>query len=318
MNESVIRKVKPMLAKDPADLTALPFPVMVQPKLDGIRAMVVNGKLVSRTLKPIPNLEIRSFLERPEYEGFDGELIVGDGTNFQASTSFVMSPNKTGENWSYMVFDLWNHPGTNMERNTDLAVRVATVSVPHITQVPSLLCENAAMLEEFEGECLSLGLEGVIARLPEARYKFGRSSPKKGPLWKIKRYSDFEAVVIDVYEKMHNDNPAMTNALGRTERSTAKAGKRGAGTLGGFVLKALNGPHEGQVFRCGTGLTDEQRQYLWDGCNEANTNLPIGMIAVIKSFPIGVKADGGLPRFPVFKGWRHADDLPSPDEDQGL
>ena len=33
----------------------LKFPVLVTPKIDGVRAIKLNGKLVSRSLKQIPN-----------------------------------------------------------------------------------------------------------------------------------------------------------------------------------------------------------------------------------------------------------------------
>jgi DNA ligase-1 len=225
-----------------------------------------------------------------------------------------MSPNKTGAAWTYNVFDLWNHEGTNRERNGALTGRIAAITWTDtpIFAVPTWEATEKSELDGIESRCLEQGLEGIIARVPDARYKFGRSSPIKGPLYKIKRFIDFEAEVIGVYEKMHNDNPAMTNALGRTERSTAKAGKRPAGTLGGLVLRAINGPHKGQEFRCGTGFDDEYRQYLWDGCNETDSEFPVGMVAVIKSFPSGVKE---LPRFPVFKGFRSEIDLPSPDDE---
>jgi len=45
---------QPMLAS-PANLEKLQYPLLVSPKLDGIRATVVNGCLLSRKLKPIPN-----------------------------------------------------------------------------------------------------------------------------------------------------------------------------------------------------------------------------------------------------------------------
>jgi DNA ligase-1 len=217
-----------------------------------------------------------------------------------------MSPNKTGAAWTYMVFDIWNHSGTNAERRAALEGMAATLAGygVNIRVVPTWEVADLAELELIEAECLKQGLEGVIARKPEARYKFGRSSPKNGPLWKIKRFIDFEAEVIGVYEKMHNDNVAMTNALGRTERSTAKAGLRPAGTLGGFKLRAINGPAEGIEFRCGTGFDDEQRRDLWRAymdCAVRQTNTPIGRVAKIKSFPIGVK---DKPRFPVFLGFR--------------
>jgi DNA ligase-1 len=291
-----------MLAKEPADISALPFPLLVQPKLDGIRAVVVDGKLLSRSLKPIPNAEIRAALEKPEYEGFDGEILVGDGTNFQASTSFVMAPNKTGEPWSYNVFDLWNHPGTNDERHAAMKQRVLDVPGDRVAYVTSTIVNSLDELSEFEAACLATGFEGVIARQRNATYKFGRSTPKSGPLWKIKRFIDFEAEVVGVYEQMHNNNAAQTNALGRTERSTAKDGMVPAGALGGLELRALNGPAEGVEFRCGTGFDQAQRNLWWAG-----NGLPlVGKVAKIKSFPIGVK---DAPRFPVWLGWRDERDM---------
>jgi DNA ligase-1 len=304
---------KPMLAKDPKqDADGNPiitYPVLVQPKLDGIRAMVIGGKLLSRSLKPIPNKEICAALERPEYEGFDGEILVGDPRvpdAFQITTSYVRGANKTGAEWTYNVFDLCNHAGTNMARRTALAQFFAQPkSDPRVVRVPDTLCKDADELRAFEQECLNLGFEGAIARVPLALYKHGRSTPGSGPLWKIKRFIDFEAEVVGVYEEMHNGNVAMTNALGRTERSSAAAGKTGKGTLGGLELRALNGPHEGQRFRCGTGFNAEQRASLWieathgpDGYGARGLN---ERVAKIKSFPIGVK---DAPRFPVFLGWR--------------
>lgn len=314
---------KPMLAKAPkADADGNPilsYPVLVQAKLDGIRATVVNGKLVSRMLKPIPNAEIRAALERPEFEGFDGELVIGDGTNFQASSSYVMAEGKTGGDWTYWTFDLWNHAGTNTERQSDLIEdhfgpdNAGHVLDDRVKIVKAWTAHSEDDLAQIETACLEQGLEGVIARDPNARYKFGRSSPGKGPLWKIKRFIDFEARVVGVYEEQHNGNVATKNALGRTERSTAKAGKTGKGTLGGLVLVALNGPAKGVEFRCGTGFDAEQRAALWaeaiggtsfDALDEfVGLN---GQIAKVKSFPIGVK---DKPRFPVFLGWRDAADF---------
>lgn len=47
---------KPMLAgKAPDDLNELTLPVLVSPKLDGIRCVMHEGVALSRKLKPIPN-----------------------------------------------------------------------------------------------------------------------------------------------------------------------------------------------------------------------------------------------------------------------
>src|SRR5688572_8614407 len=85
--------MNPMLA---ATLTGAPkmFPLLVSPKLDGIRCLVIHGVLVSRNLKPIPNKWIQGLFGQKKYNGLDGELIVGSDTAvdvFQTTTSGVMS-----------------------------------------------------------------------------------------------------------------------------------------------------------------------------------------------------------------------------------
>lgn len=47
--------MKPMLAGKCEGLESLKYPVLVSVKLDGVRALVIGGKVMSRSLKPIPN-----------------------------------------------------------------------------------------------------------------------------------------------------------------------------------------------------------------------------------------------------------------------
>lgn len=290
---------KPMLAKA-GNLDKVTYPLAVQDKLDGIRASVVNGRLVSRKLKLIPNQEIQNALARPELEGLDGELIVGSPTApgcMQTTSSFVMAPNKTGAPWAFHAFDMWNHPGDFLARHTVAASIVREWRGPgDLVIVPFKMAKDAGELDSIEAAALAEGHEGVIARVPDSLYKFGRSGVT-GPLLKVKRFLDFEAKVVGTYEEMHNANEAKRDALGRTERSTRKAGKVGKGRLGGLELVAINGPCEGVAFRCGTGFNAAQRESLWAVRNELS-----GRTAKIKSFPVGVKV---APRFPVFLDWRN-------------
>lgn len=292
---------KPMLAKD-AVLDKLRFPLVAQIKYDGIRAVVHDGRLVTRTLKEVPNREVFDFLSRPEFEGLDGEIIVGapeaEGC-MQATSSFVMAPNKTGADWAFYVFDSFTSPHEPYSKRADEVMhRVLAIDHPRVKLVPSYPVADMAALEAFEAQALAEGHEGVMVRDPAGDYKFGRSYPKDGRLLKIKRFIDFEAEVVGVYERMHNANEAKTNLLGRTERSTAKDGMVPMGDLGGLELRAINGPCEGIEFRCGTGFNAQQRIEFW--CDDAGQSL-VGLVATIKSFPVGVK---DRPRFPVWLGWR--------------
>jgi DNA ligase-1 len=302
---------KPMLACK-ADPAKLRFPLYVQPKLDGIRASVVNGRLVSRTLKSIPNAEIRAALSGSAFDGLDGELIVGDPTAtdcYRRTSSFVMSESKTGESWCFYIFDWHDHGGTFAERYLALVDRLLDPTLDAgITQiVPTMTATNAAELEQHEQMLVDAGHEGAILRQPHARYKYGRASKTAGELVKLKRFEDAEAEVIGVYEEQHNSNVAMTNALGRTERSTAQAGKIGKGTLGGFYVRDCE---TGIEFKVGTGFDAAERASLWttahvDGLDGQPTGLN-GKIVKYKSFKIGVKEK---PRHPVFLGFRSPEDM---------
>jgi hypothetical protein len=67
--------------------------VLASPKIDGIRAIIGNGAALSRSLKPIRNLFVQSVLGRAEFQGLDGELVVGDPNDpncMQNTTSGVM------------------------------------------------------------------------------------------------------------------------------------------------------------------------------------------------------------------------------------
>lgn len=284
---------KPMLAhsKSP-DPATLDYPVLVQPKLDGIRAVVKDGKLLSRSLKPIPNASIRAALEDPAYEGLDGELIVGEATAddcYRRTCSFVMAEDKTGEPWVFYVFDRHDSEAPVEDRVASL------VAFGQVVPVTTMSAGTADELAELEAQYLAAGFEGGIIRTLGSAYKFGRSG-KKGPLLKLKRYIDYEAEVVGVVEEQHNGNEAKTNELGRTERSSHAENKIGKGTLGALTVRALNGPHEGVEFKVGTGFTAAGRQVLWD-----ERDWVVGQIAKIKSFPVGTK---DKPRHPVWLGWR--------------
>lgn len=307
--------MKPMLACN-ANPAKLRFPVAAQEKLDGIRCVIVDGKALTRTLKEVPNREVFDALSRPEFEGLDGEIIVGSPTAsdaYRRTASFVMAPNKTGEPWCFHVFDKWDEDGPFTERWHLASDAMLPGMFTSMQLLGYTICPDEVALALYEAQVVASGHEGVILRDPHGLYKFGRSSATGGELLKLKRFIDFEAEVVGVYEEQHNGNEPMRNALGRTERSTKAEGKVGKGRLGGLVLRALNGPAEGVEFRCGTGFDAEQRVELWLQAKCPDGVPPLhatdkglnGRVAKIKSFPIGSK---DKPRFPVFLGWRHEDD----------
>ena len=284
---------KPMLATD-ADLNNLRFPLLASAKLDGIRAVVRDGIVYSRSNKPIPNQYVQRLFA--EYEHFDGELIVGEPTSktvYRDTVSGVMSID--GEpGASFYVFDHIEYP----KHAYTVRSRYIEFDRPdYVVRHGQVLIHNLDDLLKHEEAALVAGYEGLILRDPNAPYKMGRSTAREQYLLKLKRFVDAEAVVIGFEERMHNGNEATISELGRTKRSSHKANKSGRGDLGALVCRTA----EGIEFNIGTGFTDSERQRIWDSPDHF-----LGKYVKFKYFPVGVKE---APRHPVFLGWRDVRDM---------
>src|SRR5690606_34176502 len=91
--EEGVEDVQVMLAAK-ADLDKIRFPVLASPKIDGVRAVVLGGVVLSRNMKPIPNRHVQSLFGNKVFGDLDGELVVGkpnDPDVFRKTTSGVMS-----------------------------------------------------------------------------------------------------------------------------------------------------------------------------------------------------------------------------------
>lgn len=285
---------RPMLASA-ADLTKLRFPLLASPKLDGVRAIVRDGVVYSRSNKPIPNKYVQTQFGHLYLNGYDGELIVGSPTStsvYRDTASEVMTHDKTN-GASFFVFDHIGEPTKPYHHRRSLIQRETDIMPTHDQRQ----IHNLEELLAYEENCLGLGYEGLILRDSNAPYKNGRSTVKEGYLLKLKRFSDFECKVIGFEERMHNGNEATTNELGRTKRSSHTIGKTGRGDLGALIVLSPDGIE----FRVGTGFDDNERDHVWQ-----HRDSYLSKLAKIKYFAIGMK---DAPRHPVFLGWRDRRDV---------
>jgi DNA ligase-1 len=72
-----------------ADLDKLRYPLLASPKLDGVRAIVKNGVVLSRSLKTIPNERVQQLFGLEALSNLDGELIVGSPVSKTCYTDTV-------------------------------------------------------------------------------------------------------------------------------------------------------------------------------------------------------------------------------------
>lgn len=292
--------MKPMLAGKLEDPHQLSFPVLASPKLDGIRTIIHNNQPVSRNLKPIPNLKVQEVLGG--LPPMDGELIVGDPRAkdvFQRTSSGVMSRDGVPP-FTYYVFDCLTRAPMGFNQRLELAKSYANSCGAWVQLVEHTLIRTVEGLLAYEEAMVAEGYEGIMIRDPMGPYKFGRSTTREGWLLKMKRFEDAEAEVIGFVEKEHNDNPLEQDALGRAKRSSHKANKRAADTLGALVVQDVATRTQ---FNIGTGFSEVERADIWS--RRTGSRSLLGSIVKYRYQPTGVKE---APRFPVFVGWRHEDD----------
>ena len=302
-----------LIYREQPDVTKFPYPMLMSPKLDGIRGAGVGTALKSRTLKDLPNRRLQLLASQLGLNGFDGEVICGSPVAedvYRVTDSGVMS-HHTVNPFTYYVFDYW--PTNNAPYRSRLAYsrdnvflareRAESLGIASQFDIQLIRTDEVNSPEEVaatEQMYLDMGYEGAIARNPNGIYKFNRTTLKEMNVFKLKQFTDGEAIIIGFEEEMENTNEAEVNELGRTKRSTALAGMVGKNTLGAFIVRDCVSGREFKI-GSGRGLTKELRAKFW------TMRVPLlGVIVKYKSFAIGVK---DKPRHPVWHGFRNPMDM---------
>ena len=313
--------MKPQLAED-AILDKVIFPCIVQPKIDGVRALNMSGTLTGRSLDPFAGYGITERFSLPEFVGFDGEMILGSNPRCSnrlcSMTTGAMGRFKDVTEMAdlhWFLFDFITGATAAMsyvQRYEALKNRVVKLGHPRLHLVPIASVANAEELTRVIAENAEAGYEGTIIRNPLAPFKEGRATQKGQQLWRVKPWSDFEIMVTGITEGQRNDNEAKTNTLGRTERSSAKAGmvpNNQVGSLQGFLLADFKDPLTGKVlFERGLEITAGSGEM---SVAEASDYFQyptkiVGHIAKVKTMTHGVK---DKPRFPTYASHRMAQDM---------
>lgn len=300
---------KPMLAPHecpmsyPKYFEDLKYPLMCSPKYDGVRAIVKNGVAYSRTFKPLPSRQVQELLA--PYEHFDGELIVGDATDFNVynrTQSHVMAINKPDVDLFFYVFD-YTHPNSLSQPfgyRASLLKEIVQTNIlqnDYIQVVEHKLIQNKAELLDYENMILEEGFEGVMMKSHIGPYKNGRGTYKQGLIYKLKRFQDDEGVITGFVQGKSNQNVQERDELGYAKRSTKKDGMVATDTLGKFIVG-----YNGAEIEVAPGhFNHDERKYIWE-----NQFQFLGQFLKFRHFTHGVK---DKPRFPRAIGFRDKIDM---------
>lgn len=188
---------KPMLATDWAKVKSIPYPVFVQPKLDGVRCLMIcsvtdttcNVRFLSRSGKDystVNHIIDNTTFPRGNYI-VDGELY-SDELTFQEIIQAVKKQCNNSNKIKFNAYDLVNENEQN-HRLVSLEFLISTLNSPYITLVPTVTANNKEEVETFQSNYLNEGYEGAMIRFTNAMYEAGARSRS---LLKVKTFDDTE------------------------------------------------------------------------------------------------------------------------------
>jgi len=308
-------KFKPMLApNDKVNLNDIKYPILASFKLDGIRCLFIKGEMLSRSLKPIQNKQVREkFQPLTDYSKNMGCILDGEiyspKLSFQEITRFVMTKDfndpksikKHGgvleipEHLQFHIFDTVNDDTFNMrfiERINGLSRNLAKHErvIEYVKQVTISSKED---VEEYFNVALENGFEGLILRDPNGRYKCGRGTIKEGLIYKVKPFVTFDAEILDVIQATEVDPNAekKINELGRSVTSKKKDDRILIDKASAFEVE-----YEGKKLKVTLAMPDDEKVAVW-----ANREQYKGKIIEYRGMLVGAK---DVPRHPVMIRFR--------------
>ena len=267
------------LAQKVEDIETLNYPVIVQPKLDGVRCIAIcdidyNVTLYSRRGKVFENFpHIEKRLSKYRDMVFDGEIMDGE---FQNLMTQVHSKGKIDTSSAvYNVFDFMTaNEWEDKKCSTPYTKRAKILGVNFksgecVESVELETVHTSGQLRDIHSTYLSRGYEGTMIKDPNAPYNFKRSKA----LLKYKPVHTIDLEVIDMIE-----------GTGKHE-----------GTLGALVCKYHN-----DTVNVGSGFDDSERSAIWNLKEDFN-----GKIIEVQYQDATTNKHGQSSlRFPVYLGTR--------------
>ena len=306
--------MNPMLATN-AEISKLKFPLIIQPKIDGVRGWNPKGELLGRSMEPHANLFTTATFSGDCFAGLDGELVVGDATDdsvCRATTSKLSritgDPYVTWHLFDFVTRETFFLPyiqrlGALVTHVNNLRGRNG-IAYDRLTVNPWQMVDNLKQLYNLEEYFVSKGYEGIILRDPQGVWRSGKCTPSSNALLRIKRFEDREGKIFAIYEGQINNNPPTYGANGRTKRSTHAVNMEASGIIGSLGVVDLD---------TGKAVTISKGKLTAAECLRyfQQPKLIMDRICTYRIYP---KGGVSKPRFPTFRNFRADSDMEKKDE----
>lgn len=196
----------------------LQYPVRVEPKLDGLRCIVIkrNGAVIAYTRNGTILDTIPKILTAIENAPIDNVVLDGEcmGEDWNESASVLMSSKnkKDDSNIGYYVFDgmsldewLASKSKLPLFKRVDFVYDlIKKIDNPKVTQVSGADVNNVDELREIYETCLDEGFEGVMIKDLTSPYIFKRSEA----LLKLKPVATYEGTIVSSFNGRDNSRLA--------------------------------------------------------------------------------------------------------------
>ena len=269
----------------------------LQPKVDGIRGVVIDGVIKTRSLKELGNKALpermKGLCEASTAYGYyiDGEFDSAS-TSFNDLSGILRSFDKPlPDDLVFKIFDIYDP-----ERPDIPAIDRWTIA--NQSAIPNCdVIQNIPWPEDFADgfqEALDLGYEGLMVKRKDAKYKCGRGTYKQGIIYKMKPYETFDCVVTGFEQAtvVREGAEKKVNELGRSETSRKKGDR-----VPIDAVAAIWVDFEGIALKVSVAsLTHPERALLWEEKDKY-----LGKYVEFKGMMLGAK---DLPRHPMFIRWR--------------
>lgn len=236
--------------------------VYVQPKLDGMRCIAIDGKLFSRDGEPITGMPHI----KPPPGKWDGELYHHEWKFEQIiSVAKSKSPHYLHEKLKYHVFDSVDYESPFSLRYCAVMAEFGSYQYDHIVPVPTHACHYSEVhINRLLNEFLEQKYEGIMIRSSEGKYEPNRRTKH---LQKYKPWKDDWFPLVGI-----------------------KEGKGSAKGHAIFVCKLPNG----NTFDCNPSFSMPRRRQIWlnkdNYINKVNVHVRFQMYTenLVPRFPQGV------------------------------